>query len=362
MQHSSTSCSVRLGKRGFIDSKVFLRRQDSKDGKPQPDVLTGNGKAQSDVLQSATSSRNLPRHEDKDARELELSELRNKVAELSAQASNEERAVRQMQKLSAEVQQLTDKLRQCNAAREESEKKAAREAQTARHALEKCDVANKARAAAEAETERTSSLVSKLTKQVDELQAQISDDWLQRTVLQKQIDSYEEELKHVSYLRDLLDDEKRCRQKLESQLLEEQNVCTALREEFHARVLGNKVGGLEDCAGLLRPRLTDEQSVDAFGEVLQRAITSLPASAGLRVKRRLLISFHPDKNPELGLATRIAQVLNSIEIAGTPSADAWQDAPNSARCSPTMYTPRNSSRRTRPERSQSARPGCRPGG
>jgi hypothetical protein len=267
-----------------------------------------------------------------------------------------------METLNAEVQRLTDKLRQSNATRQLAEQRAAREAQAAKEALAQCDSATKARNAAQLEAERTSELASKLTKQVSDLQQQLSEDWLQRTVLQKTIDTYAEEIKHLKNVQDMLDEEKRSTQKLEAQLAEEQKNVATLREEFHARVLGNKTGSLEECADLLRPKLSDDQCVDAFCDLLKRNIGTLAAPEALKIKRQLLFCFHPDKNPGLGVATRITQLLNAVNIGNIGNIQSSPARPRHTAAASARGTPsraRSPSQPAEPRCCQSARPRCR---
>merc|ERR1719352_1146605 len=100
-------------------------------------------------------------------------------------------------------------------------------------------------------------------------------------------------------LQDMLDEEKRCRQKLECQVMEQQNLVAALREEFHARLLGDndRIAALGARLGSSARQLTDEESIDAFGEVLKKLVAGKSSSEAQKVKRQLLFCFHPDKCP-----------------------------------------------------------------
>lgn len=319
-----------------------------------------NAKSAAD-LRSRTS-----RGENEEILQAEVKRLSSKVAELNAQAQNEAKAVREMDSLNAEVQRLTDKLRQCVVEKTLAEQKAAQEERAAKEMMSQRDAALRGQAAAKLEAERSSALASKLMLQVKELQQQLSEDWLQRTVMQRQIDTYAEEIKQLNSVQEMLDEEKRSRQKLECQLVEQQNLAAALREEFHARLLGDKerIAFLGDYSGLLNgnKQLTDDESIDAFGEVLKRMIVGKSTSEAQKVKRQLLFCFHPDKNPATEVATRITQILNSAEVPGnrrqSPSARKTQ-AQTSSRTSP-MRTGRTCAQNAPPpDRPQSARPRCR---
>jgi len=327
--------------------------------------LGGSPNAKSAVdLQSRTS-----KVENEDILQAEVKRLSSKVAELNAQALNEAKAVREMDTLNGEVQRLTDRLRQCCSEKAAAEQKAAQEERGAKEALAQRDAALRAQAAAKLEAERASSLASKLTLQVKELQQQLSEDWLQRTVLQRQIDTQAEEMKSLINVQEMLDEESRSRQKLECQLVEQQNLVAALREEFHARLLGDKerMGQLGTASGLLNGgKLTDDESIDAFGEVLKKMMVGKSASEAQKVKRQLLFCFHPDKNPATDVATRITQILNSVSIdvavpRRSASSSRKTQAAASSRASPMRPGPRYSNCYTypQPDRPQSARPRCR---
>jgi len=312
----------------------------------------------------------------------EVRRLTSKVAQLNAGAINEERAVRRMEGLDAEVQRLTDKLRQMTQGKQIAEQRASQEAQSAKEAHEKCDAAVKACEAARLDAERAMASVGKLTAQVKELQHQVSEDWLQRTVLQRQIDTHAEEAKRLNNLQNLLDEEKRSTQKLESQLCEEQKITAALREEFHARMLGDtdRLAKLENCSILMQtPKLSDEERIDLFGDVLKRTIEALPIQEGLRFKRQLLFCFHPDKNPALGIANRMSQILNSFSASSAKvgnqrktqsNAGSGRDSARGRPAGSPMRTPSRTSSSPPPEswavrnsvdRPQSARPRYRQG-
>lgn len=295
----------------------------------------------------------------------EVKRLGSKIAELSAQAKNEEKAVREMDSLNSEVQRLTDRLRQSQTEKNFAEQRAAQQDRAAKEAMSQRDAAFKAHSAANLEAERSRELASKLMVQVKELQHQLSEDWLNRTVMQREIDTYAEERKQLSNVQEMLDEETRSRQKLEYQFVEQQNLNAALREEFHARILGDKdrIATLGDCSRLLNgpKQLTDDESVDAFGEVLKRLmLNKSSAIEAHKVKRQLLFCFHPDKNPCVDVATRITQILNSV-VLGTGGTRAGSKPPPSTRTSPMRPRPRSSAPGcyVPSDRPQSARPRCR---
>jgi len=298
-----------------------------------------------------------PKGEREDFLQAEVNRLSSKNAELTAQAKNEVKAVRYMDTLTAEVQALTDKLRQSVVEKNIMEQKAAQEERGAKEAYEKRDAAMRAHAAVKLEAERASALADKLTLQVKELQQQLSQDWLQRTVLQRQIETYSEEIKQMKELQDMLDEERACRQKFEYQAAEQQNLIGGLREEFHARLLGDneRIAALGECTRLGTPprQLTDDESIDAFGEVLKKLVVGKSAVDAQRVKRQLLFCFHPDKCPATEAATRITQILNSVTLVrgASPTPDRMPQK--------TTQAPTPSRSPMRPAR-QETRPGCQP--
>jgi hypothetical protein len=253
----------------------------------------------------------------------EVKRLSSKVAELNAQAMNEGKAVREMDTLYAEVQRLTDKLRQANAERNAAESRSAQEERSAKEAMIQRDAALRVQQATKLEAERATELASKLQQQMRELQGQLNEDWLQRSVLQRQIDVYAEETKRLADLQCMLDEERRCRDKLEQQNQEQQNLVATLREEFHARLLGDpeRIAALGN-SGLIMPevrqQMTDDDSIEAFGEVLKKLIVSKSGLEASKTKRQLLFCFHPDKNPATEIATRITQILTSSDPEVTP--------------------------------------------
>jgi len=293
----------------------------------------------------------------------EVKRLGSKVAELSAQAQNEEKAVREMDSLNSEVQRMTDRLRQSQVEKQAAEQRSAQQERAAKEAMSQRDAAFKAHSAANLEAERSRELASKLMVQVKELQHQLSEDWLNRTVMQREIDTYSEERKQLSNVQEMLDEETRSRQKLEYQFVEQQNLNAALREEFHARILGDKdrIATLGDCSRLLNgpKQLTDDESVDAFGEVLKRSMTNKSAIEAHKIKRQLLFCFHPDKNPCVDVATRITQILNSVVLGTAGAARAGSKPAASSRTSPMRQGPRFNHCYVPSDRPQSARPRCR---
>mmetsp|Transcript_29391 Transcript_29391/g.80333 ORF Transcript_29391/g.80333 Transcript_29391/m.80333 type:complete len:423 (-) Transcript_29391:212-1480(-) len=52
-------------------------------------------------------------------------------------------------------------------------------------------------------------------------------------------------------------------------------------------------------------------AVDTVGELLKRSITNAPPERRDQVKKQLLLCFHPDRNPNVEVANRITQILNS---------------------------------------------------
>jgi hypothetical protein len=95
---------------------------------------------------------------------------------------------------------------------------------------------------------------------------------------------------------------------------------------------------------------------------LKRLVVSKSISDGHRVKRQLLFCFHPDKCPATDAATRITQILNSVQVGPgrSPRQTNTTKAPETARSSRTspMRTGRNSVHEPS-SRPQSARPRCR---
>jgi hypothetical protein len=253
----------------------------------------------------------------------EVKRLSSKVAELNAQAMNEGKAVREMDTLYAEVQRLTDKLRQASSEKAAADSRSAQEERSAKEAMIQRDAALRAQQATKLEAERATELASKLQQQMRELQAQLNEDWLQRSVLQRQIDVYAEETRRLADLQEMLDEERRSREKLEQQNLEQQHLIGTLREEFHARLLGDpeRIAALGN-SGLVMPevrqQMTDDDSIEAFGEVLKKLIVSKSGIEASKTKRQLLFCFHPDKNPATEIATRITQILTSSDPQVTP--------------------------------------------
>jgi len=321
--------------------------------------------------------------ESKEMLQAEVKRLSSKVAELTAQAMNETKAVREMDSLYSQLQTLTDKHRQLIHEKTMVEQRAAQEERVAKEAISQRDAALRAQSAARLEAERSAAEVFKLQLKVKEMQDQLSEGNLQRTMLQRQINAQSEEMKQLSSLQEELDEEKRSRQKFESQAAEQINLITALREEFHARLLGvgcktkSNMAPLGESLRHGKKQLTDEESIDAFGEVLKRLMVGKSAFEAHKIKRQLLFCFHPDKNPATDVATRITQILNSAEIdprgeAAAPSqrpeksstrstgtASARGDRSPNARPAGSPMRPARRSCYSERERPQSARPRCR---
>merc|ERR1719440_2318096 len=160
---------------------------------------------------------------------------------------------------------------------------------------------SKVHTASKLEAQRTSWSNDKLLAQIKELQQQHQEDWLKRSVLQRQVDSYAEQIKRMTSLHDTVNEQTRTINKLEAQLADEKKESRAVRDEFHARMLG-QTGRLTSTStfesGLLgRDALPDDIIISAFGELLKRSMLGKSAPEANKIKRQLLFCFHPDKNP-----------------------------------------------------------------
>merc|ERR1712048_58550 len=53
-----------------------------------------------------------------------------------------------------------------------------------------------------------------------------------------------------------------------------------------------------------------QDPIQSLGTALQRTIWEAPLAQRPAVKKKLLLCFHPDKNPATDVATRVTQILN----------------------------------------------------